>query len=132
MTEIDVPDWVVEQAFNAWCDVADVDEWRVRNSHEALRAALAAALGAWVVPKPLEWRELSGGQQVAVTPWRSDYWITFPVLGYGAGKVQASFLDAREPWAELFDSVEEAKSTVFTHHAKKIAALTALRQEKPE
>ena len=49
MTEIDVPDWVVEQAFNAWCDVADVDEWRVRNSHEALRAALAAALGAWVV-----------------------------------------------------------------------------------
>ena len=50
MTEIDVPDWVVEQAFNAWCDVADVDEWRVRNSHEALRAALTAALGAWVVP----------------------------------------------------------------------------------
>lgn len=52
MTEIDVPDWVVEQAFNAWCDVADVDEWRVRNSHEALRAALAAALGAWVVLGP--------------------------------------------------------------------------------
>ncbi len=50
MTEIDVPDWVVEQAVNAWCDVADVDEWRVRNSHEALRAALTAALGAWVVP----------------------------------------------------------------------------------
>lgn len=50
MTEIDVPDWVVEQALNAWCDVADVDEWRVRNSHEALRAALTAALGAWVVP----------------------------------------------------------------------------------
>ena len=50
MTEIDVPDWVVEQAFNAWCDVADVDEWRVRNSHEALRAALSAALGALVVP----------------------------------------------------------------------------------
>ena len=52
MTEIDVPDWVVEQAFNAWCDVADVDEWRVRNSHEALRAALTAALGAWVVLGP--------------------------------------------------------------------------------
>lgn len=52
MTEIDVPDWVVEQAFNAWCDVADVDEWRVRNSHEALRAAITAALGAWVVPGP--------------------------------------------------------------------------------
>ena len=50
MTEIDVPDWLVEQAFNAWCDVADVDEWRVRNSHEALRAALTAALGAWMVP----------------------------------------------------------------------------------
>ena len=52
MTAIDVPDWVVEQAFNAWCDVADVDEWRVRNSHEALRAALTAALVAWVVPGP--------------------------------------------------------------------------------
>lgn len=51
MTEIDVPDWVVEEAFNAWCDVADVDEWRVRNSHEALRAALTAALGAWVVQR---------------------------------------------------------------------------------
>ena len=47
MTEIDVPDWVVEQAFNAWCDVADVDEWRVRNSHEALKAALRAAWSAW-------------------------------------------------------------------------------------
>lgn len=50
MTEIDVPDWVVEVAFNAWCDVADMDEWRVRNPNEALRAALTAALGAWVVP----------------------------------------------------------------------------------
>ena len=56
MTEIDVPDWVVEQAFNAWCDVADVDEWRVRNSHEALRAALTAALGAWVVPVGVRYR----------------------------------------------------------------------------
>lgn len=50
MTSIEVPDWVLEQALNAWCDVADVDEWRVRNSHEALRAAITAALGAWVVP----------------------------------------------------------------------------------
>ena len=61
MTEIDVPDWVVEQAFNAWCDVADVDEWRVRNSHEALRAALTAALGAWVVPALDEYQRLRDG-----------------------------------------------------------------------
>jgi hypothetical protein len=131
MTEIDVPDWVVEAGVKA---MQTVTHWE---SHEDFRqkvsqAVITAALGAWVVPKPLEWRELSDGPQVAVTPWRSDYWITFPVLGYGAGKVQASFLDAREPWAELFDSVEEAKSAVFTNHAKKIAALTALRQEKPE
>ena len=50
MSQIEIPDWVFEQAFNAWCDVADMDEWRVRNPNEALRAALTAALGAWVVP----------------------------------------------------------------------------------
>ena len=44
MSEFKISDAAVEAAFNAWCDVADVDEWRVRNSHEALRAALAAAM----------------------------------------------------------------------------------------
>ena len=41
-----VDEKMVERAFNAWCDVADVDEWRVRNTNEALRAALTAALAA--------------------------------------------------------------------------------------
>ena len=39
-----VDEATVERAFDAWCGVADVDEWRVRNAHEALRAALTAAL----------------------------------------------------------------------------------------
>ena len=39
-----VDEAMVERAFDAWCGVADVDEWRVRNAHEALRAALTAAL----------------------------------------------------------------------------------------
>ena len=39
-----VDEAMVERAFDAWCDVADVDEWRVRNAPEALRAALTAAL----------------------------------------------------------------------------------------
>ena len=41
-----VDEAMVERAFDAWCDVADVDEWRVRNAPEALRAALTAALAA--------------------------------------------------------------------------------------
>lgn len=45
-----VDEAMVERAFNAWCDVADVDEWRVRNTPEALRAALAAALATGEQP----------------------------------------------------------------------------------
>ena len=55
MTEIDVPDWVVEAAEDARVHrlnavtaygSAGVDE----RYHMAMRAALTAALGAWVVP----------------------------------------------------------------------------------
>lgn len=48
--EMKVTVQAVEAAFNAWCDVADVDEWRVRNSQEALRAALEAGLAAMLEP----------------------------------------------------------------------------------
>ena len=41
---VDVSDEMVERAFNAWCDVAVVDDYRVRNSREAIHAALTAAL----------------------------------------------------------------------------------------
>ena len=55
MTEIDVPDWVVEAAEEARVHClnavtaygsAGVDE----RYHMAMKAALTAALGAWVVP----------------------------------------------------------------------------------
>ena len=55
MTEIDVPDWVVKAAEDARVHClnavtaygsAGVDE----RYHMAMRAALTAALGAWVVP----------------------------------------------------------------------------------
>ena len=39
-----IPAAAVEAAFNAWCDVADVGEYRVTNSREAITAALTAAL----------------------------------------------------------------------------------------
>ena len=51
MTEIDVPDWVVERAciayYNepAWAFMSHKAECK-----EMMRAALTAALGAWVVP----------------------------------------------------------------------------------
>jgi hypothetical protein len=43
MTEIDVPDWVVEEANAALSKVGYTDP------ENAMRAALTAALGAWVV-----------------------------------------------------------------------------------
>lgn len=69
-----VTDAMMERAMNAWCDVADVDEWRVRNTPEALRAALEAALpvavGAgeavvWVDPYELMMVREHGGMIVA-------------------------------------------------------------------
>ncbi len=57
MTEIDVPDWVVKAAEDARVRClnavtaygsAGVDE----RYHMAMKAALTAALGAWVVPVP--------------------------------------------------------------------------------
>lgn len=44
MTEIDVPDWVVEVA----CSAAFVEF--SENQRADMRSALTAALGAWVVP----------------------------------------------------------------------------------
>ena len=43
MTEIDVPDWVVAVALEACGE-------HFTGSDDDMRAALAAALGAWVVP----------------------------------------------------------------------------------
>lgn len=45
MTEIDVPDWVVEAATEAYSALPARTTF-----HDSMRAALTAALGAWVVP----------------------------------------------------------------------------------
>ena len=66
MTEIDVPDWVVEAAEDARVHClnavtaygsAGVDE----RYHMAMKAALTAALGAWVVPALDEYQRLRDG-----------------------------------------------------------------------
>ena len=53
MTEIDVPDWVVAVALEACGE-------HFTGSDDDMRAALAAALGAWVVPT------------ACTEPWRID------------------------------------------------------------
>ena len=48
MTEIDVPDWVVEAALLATSDPSETSLTHA----EYARAIITAALGAWVVPGP--------------------------------------------------------------------------------
>jgi uncharacterized membrane protein len=50
MTEIDVPDWVVEAAMDAYAKVNEDNGEPVEYFPDAMIAALTAALGAWVVP----------------------------------------------------------------------------------
>lgn len=52
MTEIDVPDWVVQLAVDEMTRVPPESEgqWFSRDIEEVMRACLTAALGAWVVP----------------------------------------------------------------------------------
>lgn len=49
MTEIDVPDWVVEVALKAWFSGEDYENADMSAFNEDMRATLTAALGAWVV-----------------------------------------------------------------------------------
>lgn len=71
-----IPAAAVESAFNAWCDVADVDEWRVRNTSEALQAALAAAL-----PHLSGWRPIAeaprDGQRVLLVSSGGEAWAGY-------------------------------------------------------
>lgn len=50
MTEIDVPDWVVAVALDAYKASRGAYEGEVTADADDMRAALTAALGAWVVP----------------------------------------------------------------------------------
>lgn len=59
MTEIDVPDWVVEAAEFAFCGTTQETMLTPEGSavlREGMRAALTAALGAWVVPVGVRYR----------------------------------------------------------------------------
>ena len=58
MTEIDVPDWVLERANQVLAEHA-LDGDGV--AHEVLRLALTAALGAWVGPELDEYQRLRDG-----------------------------------------------------------------------
>ena len=82
MTEIDVPDWVVKAAEDARVHClnavtaygsAGVDE----RYHMAMRAALTAALGAWVVPvacaRPHDIHEVHVGNEMAMPMWNLKY-----------------------------------------------------------
>lgn len=61
MTEIDVPDWVVEVAGEAFGRHNDLC-W----DDGSMRAAITAALVAWVVP------------MACTEPWRIDYLSSYP------------------------------------------------------
>lgn len=74
--------------------------------------------------KQLKWKEYEGGQHCAETPWRSDFWITKPIAGYGEGMYSATFIDyGRGSWRELAPTLEAAKAACQAHHESKIAAL---------
>ena len=61
MTEIDVPDWVVEAALKAWFSGEDHENADMSAFNEDMRATLTAALGAWVVPALDEYQRLRDG-----------------------------------------------------------------------
>jgi hypothetical protein len=124
MTSIEVPDWVLEQAFNAWCDVADVDEWRVRNSHEALRAAIAAALGAWVVREPYRVGNrymTQGGEEVTLNQV-ANYGTSYESMCDDAGVYRYTRRDFGRVTGSAHDYSDQ----------RNIPPLFTLRQEKPE
>lgn len=72
MTEIDVPDWVVEVAGEAFGRHNDLC-W----DDGSMRAALTAALGAWVVPvacaRPHDIHEVDVGNEMAMPMWNLKY-----------------------------------------------------------
>lgn len=60
MTEIDVPDWVVEVAMEAGEQFASENTVSMYATvrdlrREEMRTSITAALGAWVVPMRIEW-----------------------------------------------------------------------------
>lgn len=57
MTEIDVPDWVVVLAGEAYVNHGG------EYSRYAMERALTAALGAWVVPASRQFQDRDGGWQ---------------------------------------------------------------------
>jgi hypothetical protein len=52
MTSIEVPDWVAQAYIAAYHHAYDTEELPYMDS---VKSALAAALGAWVVPTKIEW-----------------------------------------------------------------------------
>lgn len=75
MTEIDVPDWVVEAALKAWFSGEDYENADMSAFNEDMRATLTAALGAWVVPVGfVDLRNLARlAENKAATAWPAMY-----------------------------------------------------------
>ena len=111
MTEIDVPDWVVEAAmraedkFYAEKNYGSFSDIQGDDAAEAMRAAIAAALGAWVVPEQFQSR--ARFMEYEWCPWQT-------------------FNDehGREAWFEVMSRAE-------AWQAEK-RDLYTLRQEEPE
>ena len=64
MTEIDVPDWVVQEALSAKLPNGERVRYTIRSPFDEtiMRAALTAALGAWVVPESVQFQDPDGKQ----------------------------------------------------------------------
>ena len=77
MTEIDVPDWVVAWALDAYKASRGTYEGEVPVDADDMRAALTAALGAWVVPvacaRPHDIHEVDVGNEMAMPMWNLKY-----------------------------------------------------------
>lgn len=115
MTEIDVPDWVVQLAVDEMTRVPPESEgqWFSRDIEEVMRAALTAALGAWVVPEG----RLSDFSPALESVIEDREWLT---------------------WANCDESAVEAQRIV--DHARNVLerlkhkdeSIYSLRQEKPD
>lgn len=101
MTEIDVPDWVVEVAMaagetfaseNAVSMYATVRDLR----REEMRTSIAAALGAWVVPT------------ACADPWLIDYLNSYP-----KNSVEVSSMDTLSAGDVILFTLRQEKPDVL-------------------
>lgn len=69
MTEIDVPDWVVDEALDAYKASRGTYEGEVPADADDMRAALTAALGAWVAQRGTTYHDIHDSSLPIQVDW---------------------------------------------------------------